>query len=37
MLEFLFRVVFSWFAGLCPFGVRFIWVVTEHCTNAFSA
>jgi len=35
MLEFLFRVVFSWLAGLCPSGVRSIWVVTEHCTNFF--
>jgi hypothetical protein len=31
MLELLFRVVFGWFASLCPSGVRFIWVVIEHC------
>ena len=30
MWEFIFRVVFSWLAGLCPSGVRYIWVVTEH-------
>ena len=35
MWEFIFRVVFSWLAGLCPYGVRSIWVVTELCTNFF--
>ena len=27
--------MFSWLAGLCPYGVRSIWVVTEFCINFF--
>jgi hypothetical protein len=34
LLEFLVRVVFSWRARLCSFGVRSIWNVTETVPNS---